>query len=173
MSAVRADEPISSPAAAPVVLPPCRVVDASLTTPLDSKSLRGGEVFHFTATPADGQPVANGFGVVDFVRGARRGGKAGQIGVEVRYLELADGTHVPAMIAPSTDAPALHAGPSRNAPSIFSALGFAKGSGFHLAAGAIGVYNFVHFGGQAVLPVGTHMRIVLGDDYLTEGCKVT
>jgi hypothetical protein len=111
-------------------------------------------------------------GVVDFVRGAGRGGKPGEIGVELRYLQLADGTHLPAMIAPdSTTAPAVYNGKTRNAPFFLSALSFAKGSGFHIATGVLGVYNFLHSGSQAVVPAGTHLRAVLGDDYLTGGSK--
>jgi hypothetical protein len=173
-SVARADEPTPSPSPATSAMPPCRVVDASLTTPLDSKSWRPGAVFHFTATPGDGQPSADGLGVVDFVRGAGRGGKPGEIGVELRYLQLADGTHLPAMIAPDANtAPAVYNGKTRNAPFILSAISFAKGSGFHIAAGFLGVYNFLHSGSQAVVPAGTHLRAVLGDDYLTGGCKVT
>ena len=172
-SAARADEPAPSPAPAPPAMAPCRVVDASLATPLDSKSSRPGAVFHFTATPGDGQPSADGLGVVDFVRGAGRGGKPGEIGVELRYLQLADGTHVPAMIAPDAGAPpAVYNGKTRNAPFVLSALSFAKGSGFHVAAGVLGIYNLVHSGSQAVVPAGTHLRVVLGDDYLSGACKV-
>ena len=169
----RAGEPTPSPSPTQPAMPPCRVVDASLTTPLDSKSSRPGAVFHFTATPGDGQPSADGLGVVDFVRGAGRGGKPGEIGVELRYLQLADGTHLPAMIAPEDRAPAVYNGKTRNAPFFLSALGFAKGSGFRIATGVVGVYDFLHSGSQAVVPAGTHLRAVLGDDYLSGGCKVT
>jgi hypothetical protein len=172
-SAAGADEPTRSPSLATPATQPCRIVDAALATPLNSKDSRPGAIFHFTATPADGQPSADGLGVVDFVRGAGRGGKAGEIGVELRYLQLADGTHVPAMIAPDAGAPpAVYRGATRNAPFILSALSFAKGTGFHAAAGVLGVYNFVHSGSQAVVPTGTHLRVVLGDDYLTGGCNV-
>jgi glutamine synthetase-like protein len=73
---------------------------------------------------------------------AGRGGKPGQIGVELPYLQLADGTHVPAMIAPETSAPAVYNGKTRNAPSFLSALSFAKGQRFHVSAGVVGVTTF-------------------------------
>jgi hypothetical protein len=111
-------------------------------------------------------------GLVDFMRGAGRGGKPGEIGVELRYLQLSDGTHMPAMIAPDNGAPAVYNGKTRNAPFFLSALGFAKGSGFRIATGVIGVYDFLHSGSQAVVPAGTHLRVVLGDDYLSGGCTV-
>jgi hypothetical protein len=170
MSGVRADVATPPPASAPPDAPPCRVVDASLATELNSKSTRSGQIFHFTATPAEGQPSVDGLGIVDFVRGAGRGGKPGQIGVEVRYVQLPDGSHVPAMVAPSKHEPAVYHGETRNAPPIFAALGFAKGSGFHVASGVLGVYNFLHSGSQAVVPVGTRFRVVLGDDYLAGTC---
>jgi hypothetical protein len=171
--AAAADEPAASPPPAQAAIAACRVVDASLASSLDSKTARNGQVFHFTATPSDGQQSADGFGVVDFVRGAGRGGKPGQIGIETRFLRLADGTHLSAMIAPDKGAPTVFDGSSRNAPFFLSALGVAKGSGFHIAAGVIGVYDFLHSGGQAVVPAGTRLRIVLGDDYLTGGCTLT
>jgi hypothetical protein len=171
--AAGADVPTQAGSAAPPAMPPCRVVDASLATPLDSKSARGGQVFHFTATPADGQPSADGLGVVSFVRGAGRGGKPGQIGVELRYLQQPDGTHLPAMIAPEPHEPSVYHGETRNAPYFLGALGFAKGAGFHVASGVVGVYNFLHSGSQAVVPAGTHLRVVLGDDYLSGSCTIT
>ncbi len=172
-AAALADEPAPSASPASAATAPCRVVDGSLVTPLSSKDARGGEIFHFTATPSDGAPAVDGVGVVDFVRGAGRGGRPGQIAVELRFLQLPGGTHVPAMIAPEKDGPAVYNGRTRNAPFVLSALGFAKGTGFHIATGVIGVYNFLHSGSQAVVPAGTHLRIVLGDDYLTGGCTVS
>jgi len=173
LRAAMADEPAASPSPVAPAIAACRVVDASLAANLDSKTARNGQVFHFTATPSDGQQGAEGLGVVDFVRGAGRGGKPGQIGVETRFLRLADGTHLSAMIVPDKGAPAVFNGKSHNAPSFLGALGLAKGSGFHLASGVVGIYNFVHSGGQAVVPAGTRLRIVLGDDYLTGGCTLT
>lgn len=164
----RAEEPPPSPP----VLPPCRVVDASITTRLDSKSSRPGEVFHFTATPGDGQPSAEGVGIVNFVHGANRGGEPGQISIELRYIQQPDGTHVPAMIVPDTRSAPLFNGRTRNAPFIVGALGLAKGQGFHIAAGLAGAYDFLHSGGQAVIPAGTHLRVVLGDDYLAGRCTL-
>jgi hypothetical protein len=168
-----AADPTQPDSSAPSATPSCRVVDASLATPLSSKSARGGDVFHFTAAPSDGQPSADGLGVVNFVRGAGRGGKPGQIGVELRYLTLPDGSHLPAMIAPESRGPAMYNGETRNAPFFLSALGFAKGTGFHVASGVVGVYNFLHSGSQAVVPAGTRLRVVLGDDYVSGACTIT
>jgi hypothetical protein len=172
LRAAATDDPAASPSPTPPAVTACRIVDASLTAGLDSKTARDGQVFHFTATPSEGQQSADGFGVVDFVHGAGRGGKAGQIGLETRFLRLTDGTHLAATIVPDDGDPSVFNGRSRNAPFFLSALGLAKGSGFHIAAGVVGFYDFVHSGGQAVIPAGTHLRIVLGDDYLTGGCSI-
>ncbi|HEY4441295.1 MAG TPA: hypothetical protein VGN14_12625 [Candidatus Elarobacter sp.] len=148
----------------------CPVLDAMLSEPLSSRGSRPGEIFHFTAS-ANGATL-NGVGVVNFVRGARPGGKPGQIGLEARYLQNADGSHVPAMIAPLHDMASVRDGKSRNAPFVLSAMSFAKGSGFHVASGVIAIYNLLHSGSQAVLPAGTPLRLVLGDDYLTGACRL-
>jgi hypothetical protein len=156
---------------APAV-PHCGGADATLITPLNSRSTRAGDVFQFS-TPADTNGVTGiGYGVVNFVRGAGRGGTPGELGVEARFVQLSNGTRVAAMIAPRDRSPSFVNGKTKNAPFFLGALGFAKGVGFHEAAGVIGVYNFLHSGSQATLPDGTPMHIILGDDYLTGGCAL-
>jgi hypothetical protein len=153
--------------------PRCGAADATLITPLNSRTTRAGDVFQFS-TPADANGVTGvGYGVVNFVRGANRGGMPGELGIEARFVQLSNGTRVAAMIAPRDRSPSFVNGKTKNAPFILSALGFAKGVGFHEAAGVIGVYNFLHSGSQASLPGGTPMRIILGDDYLTGACTLS
>ncbi len=54
-----------------------------------------------------------------------------------------------------------------------TAFSLAKGSGFHLAAGVEGAYNFVHQGTQAAIPSGTKLQIILGDDYFGGACTLS
>jgi hypothetical protein len=166
-AAALANEPAPSGSPPPAEVTPCRVVDASLVTPLDSKTARGGEIFHFTATPADGAPSADGIGVVDYVHGAGSRGRAGEIALQARFLQLPDGTHLAAMIAPQKSPQTTFNGKSHNfsVPFIGAALG--------PAGSVFGVYNFLHSGSQAVIPAGTHLRVVLGDDYLMGHCALT
>jgi hypothetical protein len=162
---VRADEVPDKPS--------CEVANASLITPLDSRNSRAGDVFRFSASVGDAGVAGTGYGVVNFVRGAGRGGYPGEIGIEARYVQLADGTRVSAMIAPVDHSTGVANGRTKNAPFFLSALSLAKGSGFHLAAGVLGIYNLVHSGTQARIPNGTPMRIILGDDYLLGACTLT
>lgn len=150
----------------------CVIADATLITPLNSRTTRAGDVFQFSAT-ADNGMTGTGYGVVNFVRGARRGGSPGQLGIEARFVQRSDGARVPAMFAPRDHSPSFVDGATKNAPFFLSALSFARGVGFHEAAGAVGIYNFLHNGGQATLPAGMPLRIVLGDDYLTGTCTLS
>jgi hypothetical protein len=159
-----------APAAAQV--PPCRVAEATITTALDSRDTRPRTVFRFSVAGDDPSASGSGYGVVDFVRGARRGGVPGQIGIETRFLQLADGTHVPATILTDGSAASVFSGATRDSPFVLNALGLARGHGFKDAAVAIGVYNFIHAGSQASVPAGTALKVVLGDDYLTGACAV-
>jgi hypothetical protein len=159
-----------SPASAQVAA--CRVADATITTALDSRDTRPRSVFRFTIAGDDPSSSGSGYGVVDFVRGAKRGGVPGEIGIETRFVQLADGTHVPATILADASAASVFHGSTRNSPFILNALGLAKGRGFKDVAVAIGVYNFIHSGSQASVPAGTPLKLVLGDDYLTGACAV-
>ena len=160
--------------AAAVTRPPCTVIDAVLDDELDSGSARVGAPVHFTvaADPATGT-AERGYGVVGFVRGARRGGSPGQIGIEARFVERADGTHVPATLVRLGGVAAdVVDGRTRNAPVALAAVGAFRPTPYQIAAGVIGAYGALHFGTQAVLPRGTPLRVVLGDDYVTGGCEV-
>lgn len=160
--------------AASVARPPCSVAAAVLDDDLDSGSARVGQPVRFTvaADPATGA-LEHGYGIVGFVRGARRGGSPGQIGIEARFVERPDGTHVPATIVRLGGVAAdVVDGRTRNAPVVLSAIGALRPTPYQIAAGVVGAYGALHFGSQAVLPRGTPLRVVLGDDYVTGSCEV-
>jgi hypothetical protein len=148
---------------------PCRVVNASLTTALNSRVTRPGTVFQFNVSGADQRSSGVGYGVVNFVRGAKRGGVPGEIGLEARFIARSDGTHVPATLVSAWSRGGLVSGKNRNVPFPFQYAGLAT----PVAGASFGVYGFLHSGSQAVLPSGTVMRVVLGDDYLTGACRVS
>ena len=143
-----------------------------LADPLDSGSARVGQPVRFTVADPGGGALP-GYGIVGFVRGARRGGSAGQIGIEARFVERPDGTHVPAtLIRLGGVAADVVDGRTRNAPLVLGAVGAFRPTPYQIAAGVIGAYGALHFGSQAVLPRGTPLRVALGDDYVTGACTV-
>ncbi len=162
--------PVALPAASPA---PCRIVQAKLASPLNSGSARNGTVFQFAVDGSEAGTPMTGYGIVDFVTGAGRGGKPGEIGLQARYASMPDGTHVPATIIPDARGTGHSSGNSRNMPAMLRPLSFFKGTGFGIANGVVSVFGFAHSGSQAVVPAGTPLRIVLGDDYLTGACSLT
>ncbi len=86
---------------------------------------------------------------------ARMAGGAGFFVLEPRYLTLHGGRHLPAMADPRLD-DQIVAGATRNAPG---ALGFVPILGW-----AAEGYNALHRGKDVVVPAGTQLRLVLGDD---------
>jgi hypothetical protein len=156
-----------------VTAPPCTVADAVLGDQLDSGSARVGQTVHFTLTdPASGDTLP-GYGLVTFVRGARRAGYPGLLGIEARFVEHPDGTHVPATLVRLAGLPEdVVDGRTRDLPPVLAGIGAFHGPQFQIAAAVVGVYGGLHFGTQAVLARGTRLRIVLGDDYVTGACTV-
>jgi hypothetical protein len=163
-----AQQPQPEPSAPPSTAA-CRIVDASLATPLNSRETRPGTVFQFNVSRADQGSSGVGYGVVNFVRGAKRGGVPGEIGLEARFVALSDGTHVPATLVSAWSRGGLVTGKNRNVPFPLGYAGLAT----PVAGASIGVYGFLHSGSQAVVPTGTALRVVLGDDYLTGACRVS
>lgn len=155
------------PAAAPSPTP-CRIVNASLMTPLNSKDTRPGTVFQFNVPEMDQGASGVGYGIVKYVRGAKRGGVPGEIGVEARFVALTDGSHVPATLVADAKS-AVYSGKERNVPFPISAAAGAT----PVTAPLFGAYGFLHSGSQAVIPSGTKLRLVLGDDYLTGACRLS
>jgi len=155
-------------------LPACRVADAVLEDDLDSGGSRVGQPFRFSVVgPAATDGTVHGYGVVSFARGARNGGRGGQLGIEARFVERTDGTHVPATLVMLGGLAAnVVDGRTRNAPIVLAAVGIFRPTPYQIAAGLIGAYAALHFGSQAVLRRGTPLRIALGDDVVTGACAV-
>lgn len=160
--------PLAVGAQTPPPAAPCPLVTAVLDDDLDSAHSRVGQPVHFTLADA-----TRGTGIVDFVRGARRGGGAGQIGIEARFVERADGTHVPAtLVTLGTLHESVVDGSPRNVPLGLAAIGVFRPTPYQIAAGLIGAYGALHFGSQAVLRRGTPLQLALGDDVVTGACSV-
>jgi hypothetical protein len=149
-------------------LPPCIVADAELVSKLDSRYVRSGDSFVFkiiAKVPASNTvpeiPAGSkGFGVVSFAQHAGPNGQAGRIVFEPRFVRLAGDVHVPALADPHLE-DEFATGASRNAPDIgvVPVLGI-----------AVGAYNVLHRGKEIVVPAGTPLRVVLGDDLALKRC---
>lgn len=150
-------------------LPRCVVADAELATDLDSRHVLSGDAFTFRivgAVPASrGLPAipegAKGYGVIALAQHAGPNGQAGHIILEPRFIRLAHDVHVPALADPNLSDQFV-TGASRNAPDIgiVPILGIAAGA-----------YNALHRGKEIVVPAGTPLRVVLGDDLALERCS--
>jgi hypothetical protein len=169
--AIAVSSPAPSPAAMPPALPKCVEADATLSVELNSALISPGDAFSFALSgdaPASGQSPAlkagtKGFGVIAFVQHASGGGQAGMIVLEPRYVVAPDGRHIPALSDPVGPDRIVN-GQHRDVPGP---LEFLPGVGL-----AFGGYNALHRGKEVVLPQGTPIRIVIGDDLATASCYV-
>ena len=149
-------------------LPPCIVADAELSSNLDSRHVLSGDSFTFkivAKVPRSGSlpdiPAGSkGYGVIALAQHAGANGQAGRIVLEPRFVRLAGDVHVPAMADPHLDDQFV-TGASRNAPDVgvIPVLGI-----------AVGAYNVLHRGKEIVVPAGTPLRVVLGDDLALKRC---
>jgi hypothetical protein len=151
---------------------PCPTVLASVTTTIDSKLVRAGDIFRFaTIAPvpwgATAIPVGTrGVGVVETFDHAKSESHSGYLVLEARYIELADGSHVPAALIP---------GPDGRSQSFVR--GGYTGSGFleilpYYIGTAAGVYDVLHRGKEAALIAGTRLALVVGDGFYTGSCRI-
>ena len=149
-------------------LPPCIVADAELVSKLDSRHVLSGDSFTFkilAKVPASSSvpeiPAGSkGYGVIALAEHAGANGQAGRIVLEPRFVRLAEGKHVPAMADPHLEDQFV-TGASRNAPDI---------GVVPLLGVAVGAYNALHRGKEIVVPPGTPLRVVLGDDLALKRC---
>ncbi|MBV9646895.1 MAG: hypothetical protein JO043_05485, partial [Candidatus Eremiobacteraeota bacterium] len=97
--------------------PPCRTVDVATTDVVDSGKAKAGDAFRFKTladVPATARDPAipagsTGYGIVMVAHHNGNRGKAGFMLIDARFVQLADGTHVPVEILPeaSRDTPML------------------------------------------------------------------
>ncbi len=150
-------------------VPLCVTAEAKLLQTLDSRRYNAGDTFAFKLVGAvvghgdvpDLVAGTPGYGVISFAMHARMAGGAGFFVLEPRFLALHGGHRLPAMADPRLDDQVV-AGTSGNAPDV---LGFVPIVGW-----VTGGYNALHRGKEVVVPAGTQLRLVLGDDLVLKRC---
>jgi len=157
----------------PAALPPCPIVRAALTAPLDSATANVGDRITFTTIGSnDGAgalpPGLTGYGIVDYARHARRA-LGGELSIEARYVVRADGTKVPVT---SVSAYAVTKGSNRDVPGVAGVIGAFKGTAPEVISGALGAYGFLHYGAEAVIPAAAHIELVVGDGIDEGTCSI-
>ncbi len=162
----------TSPAAAQYA--PCRTAFAKTLAVIDTTTARVGDVFRFTtiASPdgsAPGLPAGlTGYGIVTHAEHAKRG-RGGRLAIDTRFVANVDGSHVATALL---DAQAYVEGNTRDLPVVAGALGLFRPVPFKVLSGLASGYDFIHQGGQSVVPAGATLRLLVGDDYLTGSCQV-
>jgi hypothetical protein len=149
---------------------PCVTAAAELVTQMDSAYVKPGDAFAFRITadvaatkalpaiPAD----TPGYGVVAVSQHAQRQGKPGVLLLESRFIQLSDGTHVPATID-RTYTDETTRGATANAPGFLGMIPF--------ASYALTAYGYIHHGKDATIPKGTKFYVIVGDDVATGACR--
>ena len=162
----------SASAAASETLPPCPVAKAKLLGTIDTKIVTAGARFSYaTIAPVTfgGKEIpagTQGEGIVATMDHSKSHGESGYLVLEARYLELADGSHVPATFVPGGDGRSdafVRAG-SSNAPSVLGYLPY--------VGTAASVYDYFHHGKDAAVVADAQFALVLGDDLFKGTCFV-
>jgi hypothetical protein len=156
---------------APVALSRCVEADGRLDVEVGTVKNVAGDAFWFTTigdiAATKRYPAipkgSRGYGVIAFASHAGSGGKSGTLILEPRFIAIADGRRIPVMANPSGDERVLR-GKSKNAPDV----GFVPGIGL-----MFGGYNAFHRGKEVVLPKGTPLLLIVGDELALGTCYIT
>jgi hypothetical protein len=154
----------------PDARPACVHALVAMDDTIDSSRSKSGDVFKFVLVDArtapDGTAVPSGtvgYGVVANAAHAERGGRAGYLALETRFLLLDNGKHVSAIIDRANDQASTVAGATANAPGL---LGLIPIVGY-----AVGGYDSLHHGKDATIQRGTRVGIFIGDDAALGTCR--
>lgn len=149
----------------------CTVVGVQTMDPVESSTARPGDFFRFetlNAVTAGSRIVIPshtlGWGIVAIASPAGKGGRAGTLVLEARYLELPTGQKLGVVIDHNT-ATLEKNGQSNNLPGYLGAIPI-PGVG-----AAIGAFNYFHRGKDIAVPKGTMFAIFPSDDPATQKCQ--
>jgi len=161
--------PIATSAAS--ALDPCTVVAVEMMDTVNSAQARPGDFFRFqtvNAVTAGARVViparTMGYGIVAIASPAGRGGRAGSLVLEPRYLVLPGGTHLGVVLNHHTNA-LNRTGKSGDAPGLLGAIPV-PGVG-----AAVGIFNYFHNGKNIEVPRGSVFTIFPSDDPSVERCQ--
>lgn len=149
----------------------CTVVGVQTLDAVDSATAKPGDFFRFetlNAVTAGNRIVIPahtlGWGVVSVAAPAGKGGRAGSLVLETRYLELPSGQKLGVVLDHNT-ASLEKNGQSNNLPGYLGAIPI-PGVGV-----AIGAFNYFHRGKDISVPKGTMFAIFPSDDPATQKCQ--
>lgn len=152
-------------------VPECTVVAVQTLDAVDSATARPGDFFRFetlNAVTAGTKIVIPahtlGWGIVAIAAAAGKGGRAGTLVLEARYLDLPSGQKLGVVIDHNTSA-LEKTGQTNNLPGYLGAIPV-PGVG-----AAIGAFNYFHRGKDINVPRGTMFAIFPSDDPATQKCQ--
>jgi hypothetical protein len=159
--AKKSAEPTSSPTLRPE---PCPVIPVELTDQLDTGRAHTGDVFHFrtidTIVLPDHVTIrlnATGHGLIAFAEAAGAHGKSGDLIIEARYIDVPGHGQYQVTIDSVATSAVLN-GKSGNAASGLSIVPLP------FVGTAVGAFNYIHAGKNAVVNPGTRFSVVpVGD----------
>ncbi len=157
--------------AARLDLNPCTVVGVEMMDDVDSSTALPGDFFRFQTINAvtSGNRIVipartMGYGIVSIASPAGRGGRAGTLVLEPRYLVMPDGSHLGVVLNHNT-ASLDRSGKSGNMPGYLGAIPV-PGVG-----AAIGIFNFFHNGKNIEVKRGAVFTVFPSDDPSVERCQ--
>lgn len=152
-------------------VPECTVVAVQTLDAVDSATARPGDFFRFetlNAVTAGTKIVIPahtlGWGIVAIAAAAGKGGRAGTLVLEARYLDLPSGQKLGVVIDHNTS-DLEKTGQTNNLPGYLGAIPV-PGVG-----AAIGAFNYFHRGKDINVPRGTMFAIFPSDDPATQKCQ--
>jgi hypothetical protein len=152
-------------------LSPCTVVAVQMVDSVDSSTAQPGDFFRFETINA--VTVGNkivipartmGYGIVAVASPAGRGGRAGTLVLEPRYLELPDHEHL-GVVLDHNASDLQKNGKSGNMPGYLGAIPVPA------IGAAIGIFNYFHRGHDILVKKGEIFSIFPADGPKTERCQ--
>jgi hypothetical protein len=154
-----------------LTIDPCTVVAVEMMDTVSSSDARPGDFFRFETVNAVTERAkvviparTMGYGIVAVASPAARGGHAGTLVLEPRYLVLPNGHHVGVVLNHNTDS-LQKAGASGGIPGYLGALPIPG------LFAAVGVFDYFHHGKDVVVPRGTLFTVFPSDDPSVARCQ--
>lgn len=153
----RSPEPAESPTPRP---DPCPIIPVELIDKLDTGEVRTGDVFHFrtidTIVLPDRVTIplhTTGYGIIAYAEPAGAHGKGGDMIIEARYIDVP--RHGQYQV--TVDSVATSAVLNGKSGNVASGIGIVP---LPFVGTAVGAFNYIHAGKNAVVNPGTRFTIV-------------